>query len=108
MAEGMSTPRRWTLEGRRFLGVEYTAPGKDGPVLEPGERVEVVEASELDRVRAENDSKWIRAFNRLEKAVTRHMDAKEWTDDADDNLHHAWKQVMKDVSVDSRAALGGE
>lgn len=48
--------------------------------------------------------KYIRAFNRLEKAIQRHMDAKAWTDDADDSLHHAWRQVMKDVGPVSHVA----
>jgi hypothetical protein len=40
---------------------------------------------------------WLRAYNRLSKAVERHMDAKTWTDDADDSLHHAYRSVMKSV-----------
>ena len=47
--------------------------------------------------RRTDERKWTRAFTRLEKAVQRHMDAKGWTDDADDALHAAHKRIMRDV-----------
>lgn len=44
-----------------------------------------------------DEAKWLRAFNRLEKAVSVHVDAKTWTDDDDDRLHAAYRSVMKSV-----------
>jgi hypothetical protein len=40
-------------------------------------------------------NRWIRLFNRLDAAISRHRKAKAWTDDTDDALHAAHDKVLK-------------
>lgn len=48
----------------------------------------------------EERNRWIRAFNRLEKAVCRHEDATvEFRTENDEALHAAHKSVMRDLST---------
>lgn len=90
----MSSPRS-SPKAREWVLTHDSRPDL-GPPIAPGEVVTVRESSVTP-----DPSKWIRAFNRLERAVTRHYDAKRGTgfcDDADDALHHAWRQVLKSTS----------
>lgn len=48
---------------------------------------------------------WIRLFNRLEAAVSRHIVAKAWTDDTDDALHTAHAKVLR-AAAEGREARG--
>lgn len=45
-------------------------------------------------------NEWIRRFNRLEAAISHHIGAKAeaFKDEADEALHKAHKQIMKDLA----------
>lgn len=63
-----------------------------------------VSAGDAERV---DERKWTRAFNRLEKAVSTHIEQKPavgFHDEADDALHAAYRSVMKDVGPILREA----
>lgn len=59
-----------------------------------GER-EAEPSDEQARVRAH----FVRLFNRLDAAVSRHRAAKAWTDDADDALYAAHDRVLRDAAT---------
>lgn len=55
-----------------------------------------------DAARLARQMKWVRLFNRLEAATRRHIEAKEasafFADEADDELHAAYRSVIKDAA----------
>jgi hypothetical protein len=64
----------------------------------------------------EDRNRWIRLFNRLDAAVSRHRKAKDpegrsfktWADDTDDALHAAHDRILKDAATPPALSCGGD